>query len=249
MEWEYMSADTALAGIQDKNRINAAAGKTLLELLEEEGLNTGRGMMYCGGEEAYIEILRSFCEDYREMYHAVKEQFESEDWENYTITVHGIKSSMGSIGAEEIQELAKQLEYAGKEKCISYILENHDKLLEKYLRLFRRLVKMEALGVTECVEPKDVATENIVKEQPERELRALKKEEFSSILEKMENAMYALDDDTILELLHGMVGCEYEGEALDAVVLKAIRKVEMSDYMSAVELLAKQMPERTDGEW
>ncbi|MBE5873335.1 MAG: response regulator [Lachnospiraceae bacterium] len=221
--------------------------KTLLELLEEEGLNTQKGMMYCGGEESYIEILQSFCEEYEEMYNALKEQFTEKDWENYIITVHGIKSAMGSIGAEEIQEMAKQLEYAGKEKRISYILENNDGLLEKYLDLFRRLISIEALGLTDCVEPEDNIA-GIQGEREERELRTLQKEEFSLVLEEMENAMYALDGDTLLELLNGISGCEYAGKALDDVVGKAIRKVEMSDYMSAVELLAKQMTVQSDEE-
>ena len=209
---------------------------TLLELLEREGLNTQRGIMYCGGEESYIEVLQSFCEDYKEMYNAVEELYAAQDWENYTITVHGIKSSMGSIGAEEIQELAKQLEFAGKENRIDFIHRENANLLEKYMDFFKRLLKIEALGVADAEE-----VEEAEETSAPTELRVLQMDEFAEILEEMENAMYALDKDTLLELLEGIRGCEYAGKPLDDAVNKAIRKVEMADYMSAVDMLSKQM--------
>ena len=80
------------------------------------------------------------------------------------------------------------------------------------------------------------------------ELRALQKDEFTDILEQMENAMYSLDGDLLLKLLDGMKNCQYEGKSLNDVVKKAVKKVEMSDYMSAVEMLAKQMSVQTSEE-
>lgn len=218
--------------------------KSLLELLEQEGLNTQKGIMYCGGEEPYIEILQSFCEDSRETYQSVQELFENEDWENYTIMVHGIKSAMGSIGAEDIQELARQLEFAGKENKIEFILQENSNLLTSYKGLFKRLAGISDLGVKDSFEAEDntEVLEDMV------ELRVLRKDEFADILEEMESAMYSLDGDLLLELLDGIKNCQYEGKPLTEVVKKAVRKVEMFDYMSAVEMLANQMTVQTSEE-
>nr|MCR5452975.1 hypothetical protein [Lachnospiraceae bacterium] len=56
--------------------------------------------------------------------------FEKEDWENYTIKVHALKSSSKLIGATALALEAEALEFAGKEENIDFIDKNHGMLIQ-----------------------------------------------------------------------------------------------------------------------
>ena len=51
----------------------------------------------------------------------IRRLFEEKNITDYTIYIHALKSSMASIGAETLSEMAKDMEQAGKEGNISYI--------------------------------------------------------------------------------------------------------------------------------
>ena len=55
-----------------------------------------------------------------------------EDWKNYTIKVHALKSTSRLVGENEIAELAEQEEHAGDAGDIGFIKENHERLMEMY---------------------------------------------------------------------------------------------------------------------
>ena len=56
----------------------------------------------------------------------------AEDWNNYVIKVHALKSTSLTIGATGLSELAKRLEFAGKEKDFATIKKENTKLIELY---------------------------------------------------------------------------------------------------------------------
>lgn len=203
-----------------------------------DGLDTKTGILYCNGEEEYIKILQAYCMEYMDLVTDVKKLFESEDWKNYTIAVHGIKSAMKSIGAMHVSELAKGLESAGRENRVDYIKENHNELVEQYESLFAELKKVPCIqeGLKELEEEKAVEeieeTEDIVMEE-------LTEEIFNEVLETMEAAMYELETDKMLEELDKLKNHKYCGVSLNEYVSAAKRNIVMSDYMTAVEKLGE----------
>lgn len=194
------------------------------------GLDVQKGILYCNGEEQYIQVLQGYCEECDESGVLAAQLFEKEDWKNYTIAVHGMKSAMHSIGALEISELAKQLEFAGKEGRIDFIKEHHAKLMEKYLNLFRNLKE------NELIHPADVSGDG---EEALQDLPVLQDEVFARMTEEMEEAMYSLDSTKLLEILSDLQKYQYRGKALKTILAQAKRKVEMSDYVSAVEMVVR----------
>lgn len=58
---------------------------------------------------------------------------------NYTIKVHALKSSARIIGAEDLSELARALEDAGKNGDNAFIEDHTDELLKMYRSLNDRL--------------------------------------------------------------------------------------------------------------
>ena len=101
-------------------------------------LDTEKGMQYClNDEEFYIEMIEVYVRDDKKF--EIIEAFASEDWETYETYVHAIKSTSLYIGAAELSEHAKALEYAAKEKNYDYIKEHHGEVLEEYVTLLEQL--------------------------------------------------------------------------------------------------------------
>lgn len=96
--------------------------------------DTELGIKYCAdSEEMFIEILNIFCEMKEEKQEELRGYVESEDWENYTISIHGLKSNSLNVGGKRLSKHCLSLELAGKairagenvEENIRYIKENH----------------------------------------------------------------------------------------------------------------------------
>lgn len=199
------------------------------ELRTVEELDVEQGILYCNGEEGYLEILRAYCEDWESNGTYIKDLFEKKDWKNYTVAVHGLKSSLFSIGVNRIAELAKQLEFAGKENRIDYIEENHAGLMEAYETFFNELGKRIGLCTSE------EETGELL-----QDVKEISGEEFEKIIADMEMAVFAFETDVLTKNLEELEKYSYKGNVLKNVLAPVRRKIEMWDYISAVELLAEQ---------
>ncbi len=103
------------------------------DVLSEVGINAQMGLDYCCGEEDfYLEMLRMFHGFGKEKREEIISLYEAENWEDYAVKVHALKSTALTIGAEELSERAKALERAGKEKDVDYIRKNHSELMRMY---------------------------------------------------------------------------------------------------------------------
>lgn len=101
--------------------------------LSKIGVNVLMGLDYCCGEEDfYLEMLQMFCDQSREKRAEIVSLYETENWADYTVKVHALKSTSLTIGAKPLAEQAKLLEQAGKKKDIEYIRQEHTTLLRLY---------------------------------------------------------------------------------------------------------------------
>lgn len=113
----------------------------LWSVLEKE-----TGLTYCcGSEEFYREMLGSYLENNK--LQQIETCFTEENWEDYRIAVHALKSTSLSIGATVLSEAAKQLEFAAKEGRIDDIRANHAVTMEQYKKLLE-LIRQELRGVS-----------------------------------------------------------------------------------------------------
>ena len=206
--------------------------KIIGELRIVEELDVEQGILYCNGEDGYLEILRTYCEEWESNGTYINELFEKKDWKNYTVAVHGLKSSLFSIGVSKIAEMAKQLEFAGRENRIDFIEENHAGLMKSYEDFFKKLVN------NKCLCPDTEETGKTVENAKE-----LSGEEFDKIIADMEMAVYAFDNDRLTKYLEELEQYSYKGNILKTVLVPIRRKIEMMDYISAVELLASRKKE------
>lgn len=107
-------------------------GRDLVEILIAAGINVENALKYCGDMDTYKEILTIAVNGYEPKKTAIEKYIEEEDYEQYKILVHSLKSGAANIGAEKLSEMAKNLEYAAKDGNIEYILENNQDLLDCY---------------------------------------------------------------------------------------------------------------------
>ena len=106
-------------------------------------IDTELGMQYSGGDEGmYKMFITMFCQKKDENKQQIIDDFNSENWEDYTVHVHALKSGSLSMGGKILSEAAKALEMAGhayldgpteeKEQHLEYIKTHHEETMRLY---------------------------------------------------------------------------------------------------------------------
>ncbi|MBR5089453.1 MAG: response regulator [Ruminiclostridium sp.] len=104
-----------------------------IAFLGSKGINTADALGYCmNSDDLYKELIESFCTGYAEKAAEISSFFAAEDWANYRIKVHALKSTSKMIGADELSALALAAETASKENNADYIKAHNGELEEKY---------------------------------------------------------------------------------------------------------------------
>ena len=99
-------------------------------------LNMAKGLEYCSNDrEMYDEILTTYLQNGLENMKKIMLAYSNEDWTNYSIYIHSLKSTSLTIGAEKLSSLAKQLEEAANRGDIQFIAYNNDIALDTYKRV------------------------------------------------------------------------------------------------------------------
>lgn len=100
------------------------------------------GMEYSAGdEELYKEIMQVYLEGGMEKISQLQNYFDLEDWENYIILIHSVKSNSLGIGASLLSDMAKKLEYAAKNGDYVIVKENHKKAMICYEKVLQEVEK------------------------------------------------------------------------------------------------------------
>jgi HPt (histidine-containing phosphotransfer) domain-containing protein len=99
---------------------------------EIPGIDPVKAIENSGSEESFKAVLRIFYESVEKNADEIQKFYENEDWTNYIIKVHALKSSSRLVGAMELGDAAYDLEMAGKDGKTDFIKEHTDELLVKY---------------------------------------------------------------------------------------------------------------------
>ena len=101
-------------------------------------LDTATGLAYCMNDQNfYNEMLDEYVNG--DKTDELVEYFEKQDFEYYRITVHAVKSTSLTIGANKVSADAKALEMACKENDLDYVKANHQAFIEEYSKLIQAL--------------------------------------------------------------------------------------------------------------
>ena len=124
------------------------------------GIDAQAAIKHSGSEESFKSVLKIFYDSLEDRDNEISGYLEKEDYENYTIKVHALKSSAALVGAMELSEGAKNLEMAGKSDDIAYIKEHNDEVI-KLLRSYKE-------PLSAIFAKKDEAASNKEEKEPEK---------------------------------------------------------------------------------
>lgn len=129
---EYMQTEASGDGTDGAQRASEGGFDGVPELDLQTGLS------YCMND---MDFYREMVEEYlaNDKRSTMEETFAAEDWGNYQIAVHTLKSTSLTIGAVALSKQAAEMEKAAKSRDTDYIREHHAELILKYTELCDRL--------------------------------------------------------------------------------------------------------------
>ncbi len=208
------------AGVSDKKTDVSGEKADALHYLSKRGINTVEGIKYCRNDKAfYIELITKFAKDAEAKGKEISEYYEKEDFENYRIRVHALKSTARTIGAETLSELARDAEEAAKRGDFSYIHDHQEELMWKYATDVQNI--LDAVGVSE--------------QSPQEGREALSKEELLERLHELEKSMETFEADKAESMIKELAAYHYQNRAISKLLEKVEYDVTEFDLKSAVE--------------
>ena len=217
--------ETAQDDVQENESVQDSSNETKTEIsliAGIEGIDTVKGAETAGGEEAYVLICRNFYDTAKARIGMIQEAYEKEDYDNYTIQVHALKSSARLIGAAEFSEQAQELENAGREGDIEKVKKDTESILNRYKWLYDRFDAIFGEGADPADDDRPLISEEDLKNNLADMAELLEafdfdtaKELFDSFADykmpdgfketysEMKTKMADLDRDGLLELIRG----------------------------------------------
>ena len=98
------------------------------------------GLRYCQGDEAFYQsVLRDYAQSAEKKAVDMEQDFNKENWKDYAILVHSLKSTSRTIGAQSLSEEAAELEAAANRGDAGIIREKHPDLMNSYKEVVRAI--------------------------------------------------------------------------------------------------------------
>ena len=135
----YLPDDKILFIDEEQVREDSTESALISKLAGIEGIDPEKGVELAGGEDAYVLLCRNFRDTAKMRMELIREAFDKEDYDNYVIQLHALKSSARLIGASALSKQAEELEIAGREGDAWRIQNGTDKILEEYKRYYDNL--------------------------------------------------------------------------------------------------------------
>ncbi len=188
-------------------------------------LNVKKGLLYCGSVENYKNVLNVHATNGPDNIDKIRRLFEEKNITDYTIYIHALKSSMASIGAETLSEMAKDMEQAGKDGNLPYIEAHHEMLMAEYERIIAMLLAQNSMQM------------EISDMYMEADSVPITDEKFEEYIAAFEEAAYTFISANMLRIVDELREYSFNGHPLAPQLIAIRRKIEMSDYMSALDAL------------
>lgn len=234
-----------------KTKASAGHGKAseedALAELEQAGINVPQGISYCGDKEGLREIITIYHAEGERRNKQLRQFFEEEDWKNYVITVHALKSNSKGIGANGLAELALNLEMAGKENRIDYIRKHHEELIEMHEKLLRAFAENSFVypdgyrtGASKADAEAPKASEEIPMQQEQQGQGAPKEASGMSVKEQLDvlaQKLASFESEGLDELLEQLKECQYHEKDLSELIKEIKDRADEFDFLGASELL------------
>ena len=210
-----------------------------LARLEAEGIHTGEAMRFMGNdEEQSTEILQMFVEDSGKKKEKLSSFLLEENWKEYGILVHALKSNMRSLGADRLADMAFALEKAAKASDGAFVKEKHEAFVLEWQLLVTGLKYIPRLGFikSELAQMEQKTTELPMDGAGENS--EFSDEQFRKITEEIAGLIDDFETEQAKEKLE-----QLSGRAMNLVQKDTIARAEKAlkdyDYDTAVSILSE----------
>ncbi len=106
-----------------------------VKILTDNKIDVNHGLELLGDMDFYNETLGTFYDGIADNLKKLEEYKNSDDFENYGILSHSIKSDSKYLGFMDLAEIALSHEMAGKSSDKAFIEENYDSFIEEINRI------------------------------------------------------------------------------------------------------------------
>ena len=128
-----------MVNCQDEKEAEASAKEVsgdLFAFLRAAGVDPEIGLQYCEGDSAlYQSILREFLQNAEQKQRELQKYYDTENWKDYGILVHALKSSFRIIGARALSETAAVLETTADQTDMEVLRQLHPDMMKRYIAL------------------------------------------------------------------------------------------------------------------
>lgn len=226
--------------IREKETSSSNSDTQGMAKLTRAGIDVDQGISYCGDKEGFREIISIYHKEGSNRKRQLVTCFEQEDWKNYVINVHALKSNSKGVGANELSEMALKLEMAGKENRIDYILQHHEELLQTHDDLLLALEDnefvypegslQEPVGITE-----DASNEGMPEGEPVTDEST--DQSLTGVLAILEEKLSGFESEGLEDVLRSLANCQYQDVPLAELAEQIQEKTNEFDFLGAAELL------------
>ena len=127
-------------------------------------IDVDAGIRFCGSPDLLLTTMAQYHSSINQKALELQNYFEAEDWHNYEIKVHALKSTSRLIGATKLSNLAEHLEKSANQNRIDEIKLKHKELLNtfiNYIVLLEPVLKNESDDSTKPEITKEELNEKI----------------------------------------------------------------------------------------
>lgn len=197
--------------VQDDNSVitqddaSVSAEKSDMEKLGDIGIDTKSGLSYCSGDEQfYKELLIKYAKDAKAKHDDMEKFFEENDWENYCIQVHALKSTSKMIGQDRLSEMARLAEDAAKNVDADYIKVHHNEIMNEYILLAGNIFTILTSDADD--DSPESSGDTASTDKP-----SITKEKFIEYLEQLKQCFATYEAQSADEIIDSLNGYQYNG--------------------------------------
>lgn len=184
------------------------------------GLDVKKAMEFLGNEDLFWSVLKEYYRVIDKKCTMIQEYEQKEQWKEYTVEVHALKSASRQIGALELAQVAEQMEAAGNAENGVLIHKITPGMLEEYMFY------------------KDILAPYFSREEEAQSGRAAENDEMLELFKQMKEAMENLDMDAMEKVVREMGQYSY-GDTQRSIFEKLKNAVEDIDTEKCEEILAE----------
>ncbi len=226
MEKESVSEEDSEVSESEKDEVSS---KDAVSILEEKGIDTTTGSAYCMGDmNFYMELLKSYEQDAAQKEQDLNKFLSEQDWENYRILIHSVKSTSKMIGAMDFSEMARLSEEAAKQFDGDYIAAHHQEIIERYHE------------ITDCIRCAVAANSPEEKQTPEdMSDDIITREDFITQLGELKDSLDTFEADRAEKIIEEIKDKQYEGKLVEELLKDIVHDIEEFEMTAAMEKTVK----------